>query len=61
MSKTEWTAVVLVILVGIILQIPAGMGNPAEPATERGAAASGPGTHDAGPYRTVELEVSGMT
>jgi hypothetical protein len=62
MSKKEWTAVVLVILVGIILQIPGGMGNQGEPIGSRPASATvDPASQDVGPYRTVHLDVTGMT
>jgi len=62
MSKKEWTAVVLVILVGIILQIPGGMGNRGKPATERHASAAvDAASQDVGPYQTVHLDVAGMT
>jgi hypothetical protein len=62
MSKKEWAAVVLVILVGIILQIPGGMGGQDDPIDERRASAAvDPATSDVGPYRTVELDVTGMT
>ena len=62
MSKKEWAAVVLVILVGIILQIPGGMGGQGDPIEERRASATvDPATSDVGPYRTVHLDVTGMT
>jgi hypothetical protein len=62
MSKKEWTAVVLVILVGIILQIPGGMGGQGDPIDgARASATVDPATSEVGPYRTVELHVTGMT
>ena len=72
MSRKEWIAVILVVGLGIVWQIPrhdeptpAGVEPRAHPPAERegegaervGAAA----LEDAGPYRTVTLEVTGMT
>jgi hypothetical protein len=61
MSWKHWAAVILVIGVGIVLQIP---GHDA-PTAHDGA---GHGSHPApteseanGPYRTITLEVTGMT
>jgi hypothetical protein len=62
MSRKEWTAVVLVILVGIILQIPSRTGDSVEPVSARGASAAvEPADPAFGPYRSVDLDVSGMT
>lgn len=72
MSWKHWTAVALVIAVGIALgialQIPRHEGGAVEPQgveeAPGAAAAPGPATASdvpAGPYRTISLEVTGMT
>ena len=74
MSRKEWFAVIIVIGVGIVWQIPRhddampadGEPHAHSPVETRGAEAEGaPGTptagEDAGPYRTIALEVTGMT
>lgn len=68
MSWKHWTAVVLVIGLGIVLQMRGhdetmeehqhtGEHQHASPATAPATASDAP----AGPYRTVALEVTGMT
>lgn len=79
MSWKQWTAVVLVIGVGIVWQIPhregaveerGRGGDTAAPAVESDAAKSAVAAENdvaaesdvaAGPYRTIALEVTGMT
>lgn len=62
MSRKEWAAVLLVIVVGIVLQIPGGMGTPGVPPSDaRASATTGHSDPDVGPFRTVQLEVMGMT
>ena len=70
MSWKHWTAVVLVIGLGIVAQIPrhqetAGDGTH-QHATVDTLPSAAPSTDDAaaepaGPYRTIALEVTGMT
>ena len=74
MSWKEWLAVIIVIGVGVVWQmrgqddpIPAGgeqhMPSPAQvESTEREGASAPPNAAEAaGPYRTIALEVTGMT
>ncbi|MHB1169389.1 MAG: heavy-metal-associated domain-containing protein [Longimicrobiales bacterium] len=68
MSWKHWTAVLVVIGVGIVLQIPKDDGETMEEhALTPGGAASGvessavPAAESAGPWRTMVLEVTGMT
>jgi len=61
MSWKEWTAVGVVVGVGIVLQIPGGdeMGTVQEAVSREEMPA---GTAEPiGPYRTVALDVTGMT
>lgn len=74
MSRKEWIAVIVVIGLAIVWQIPrhdaampGGAGHHTHSAVEAqgadGDGASGPATpaERAGPYRTIALEVTGMT
>lgn len=74
MSRKEWIAVVLVIGVGIVWQIPLhddamppdAADHAHAPAERVGAAGQGASATPApaelaGPYRTIALEVTGMT
>lgn len=62
MSWKHWVAIVLVIGLGIVLQIP--RHDPAmeeHQHTDRTTASATASDDPAGPYRTVALEVTGMT
>ena len=63
MSWKHWMAVLGVIGLGIVLQIAdhdaASMDHPAAPAAT--ASPTGAEAEPSGPYRTVALEVTGMT
>lgn len=62
MSWKHWTAVVLVIGVGIVLQIAGHDTSMEEHRHTADTSAPAPATDpSAGPYRTISLEVTGMT
>ena len=68
MSRMQWILVLVLIVGGILLQIPEGGGDMAMPGdVTAGAAASGASGSGAverepdGPYRTLVLDVTGMT
>lgn len=62
MSWKHWTAVVLVIGLGIVSQIPRHEDTMEEhPHTRQTTAAAATSDAPAGPYRTIALEVTGMT
>lgn len=71
MSWKHWTAVLAVIGFGIVLQIPRNdepgleeHPHPAASATASGSDSAAPApekAEPAGPYRTIALEVTGMT
>lgn len=62
MSWKQWTAVVVVIGLGIVLQIPSHDGAMVqqEP-SERTAAPAAASDASEAPYRTITLDVTGMT
>lgn len=64
MSWKHWTAILVVIGAGIVLQIPRDAGEMEEPrqAVEMTPPDGSTGAEEAaGPYRTIALEVTGMT
>lgn len=74
MTRKEWTAVIVVVGLGIVLQIPRHDESMTERPEEHAHPAAGVGPSDAfsaesfarepepaGPYRTIALEVTGMT
>ncbi|MHB1168894.1 MAG: hypothetical protein ACYC28_06380 [Longimicrobiales bacterium] len=69
MSWKQWTAVLVVIGLGIVLQIPRHDGDTMDEHTHTPGGAASPtessavpvAPEPAGPYRTMVLEVTGMT
>ena len=69
MSRKHWTAILVVIGVGIVLQIPRHDGDVMEDHTRMPGGVASPTASSAvpvaaeppGPYRTMVLEVTGMT
>ncbi|HUG39932.1 MAG TPA: hypothetical protein VMM12_05585 [Longimicrobiales bacterium] len=63
MSWKQWTAVALVAGVGIVLQIPEHRDQPTEGHSHAPVAPTAPSPDESvpNPFRTVVLEVTGMT